>query len=412
MEPFSFLGYILASLDKLSQKTLREIVPDLEELLTDPADYLNDQEITIHPWRRWASAVSSGLIIGFGVLSCLSVLASMLLQPNNRPGQFLFLLFLLCFAALVFVVPFTFILIRIALPRSRCILGRHGVRFVRGATEVICPWGLFSAAGQPVVDPIRNRNRMRLPIAPSAIDQVEARTNDAVVAQGLDVKTRQFRISRYHEAIIESCYQLDPHELGWLLLQLGCALGLPPEGAPALSTAESNSMNLTPVRAVEKGGWLRVGLTRLAFPAECCDCGVSTSAKQRLRAVNGLDRVHVDVSVPVCELCQENYRRRYRKAFWKFTLAYEVFAACGGFALGTWLALRERVPDMFPSVAIVLAILTPLCAPCFLWFFRNWPNRWASPPVRIGAYNPQRGTVALRFRRPEYGELLLRANQG
>jgi hypothetical protein len=407
MELVIFFYHFLVSLDKLWQKPLHRIVPDLEKLLADPADYLSYQEITIHPWRRWVRAFIWGLYFDIGAFVFCFVVGSVLMNADIRPPRSVAYLLLIGFIALMIVGPFLIVFIGTVLVGSRCILGRNGARFVRGSTEVVCPWSVFAAAGQPIVDPVSSRNRMLLPIAPNAVGLVEARTGDTVVAKGLDVKTRQVRMRSSGELIIENLYQLNPHELGSLLLHLGRVLGTPPKRVSAPPTFDAEQAYSAPPPTVAKDGWITVSLTRLNFLPVCCDCGDATTATKRFRAVNGFEQAHLDVYIPVCEPCQKQYRRRYWKAFGKFFLLYEAVAAALGFALGALIGLQGQGGILMLQVAIAFAVMAALLAPCFIWFFRKWPDRWASPPARVRAYNPKKGTIALQFRRAEYGEQLL-----
>ena len=94
------------------------------------------------------------------------------------------------------------------------------------------PWSLFSAPGQPVVQPLHVHNRMQLPIAAAAIPYVELRQHGYAVAHGLDVKARQFQLRSAGEAWVKNLYEVEPADLAELLLLLGRRLGSSGRGGP------------------------------------------------------------------------------------------------------------------------------------------------------------------------------------
>src|SRR5206468_11090374 len=193
------------------------------------------------------------------------------------------------------------------------------------------------------------------------------------------VHTRQLRFRSAHEVILKNCYQVLPDDLGWLLLTLAralCPLAQPAPPHAALSTPQSASPDVAP----DEGGWITVSLTRLDFPLECCACGIPTTCTNEFHAMHGFERDGIGVSIPVCEDCQQQFRRRYWKALGKLALVLWLTGSCVGFLIGAMIALVDRVGDLFPALAIFLAIPVGMSGPLFVPLLRGWANKWASPP--------------------------------
>jgi hypothetical protein len=208
-------------LDDRSRRPLRQVVPELDELLSRPADVLGYREIHIGPWRRVGSFVGLALL---GLLVSLFLgmwFTFCLLAPFLRAAPDLFWQGIFAFGGTIFLV-ILWLSMR-ALSGGHCTLRPEGVYLRHRRTEVFCPWALFNAPGEPIVNK-QSLYQIEMPIDLSAVRQVQARVKDAVVAEGSFVKTVQFRI-RGIRAILRPLYQISPQELAWLLLHLGSELG-------------------------------------------------------------------------------------------------------------------------------------------------------------------------------------------
>jgi hypothetical protein len=424
------IGHIILRLDHLCQKPLRRAVPDLDQLLANPADYLSCQEVTLRPWRRWGSGIVYGLILWLGLMAVSGILLG-LVPGANQAGRAL----QVRRAVLVLVLPPACLLLGMywGVRGGSCILSAVGVRLIHGGTEVFCPWSLFPAPGQPVIHPLPGRNRLELPVAAAAVPLVEARRHGLAIAQGMAVRTRQFYFRSPHEAILRNLYQAKPEELAGLLLHLGRSLGSS-SPAPGESPAQAHSggnvqedhlaekaavadVDLSPPATRDRDGWITVSLTRVVFPPWCCHCGTATTSTQPFRAFTPFLRLgrfsiiegveHVWIHVPVCTACQGDLRRRYRKTYWKTFLMVLGTGAGGGFLAGTVVALAAGDPRLFPVAPILLAFAGWFVSLFFAWFLSRWAAGRASAPVQLQRYLPEKGTVDLRFRRPEYVEQIL-----
>lgn len=410
------IGVFIRWLDRRSQKPLDRVVGDLEQLLVDPADYFRYQELSIGPWRRWGSGLSLALLLWFGLFVFMG-LSALEVNPPDPVKHFLI-------AALLLSGPLCFWAAMHWLRGGSCVLDAAGARFVHRGVEVFCPWSLFSGPGQAIIHSHRGRNRMELPVAAEAVPLVEARRNDVAFAYGMTIKTRQLRFRSADEAILKDLYRVKPDELAWLLLHLGRSLG----SSPALRQnasgrqAENEAVEETassPPAVLGADGWMTVRLTRLVFPPRCCACGAATTERQTFRAFTPLLRLgrflnlegseHFCLDIPVCPTCRREARRRYRRTFAKTFLIVEGIAAGGGFLIGSLIALLAGDPKLFPFLPLVLAFSAGFLGLVFAGFIGNWAGRKASAPVKVERYLPDKGTVALRFRRSAYTELMLQS---
>jgi hypothetical protein len=313
-----------------------------------------------------------------------------------------------------------------------CVLNAAGVRLIRGSIEVFCPWSLFSAPGQPFIHALPGRNRLELPVSAASVPLVEARRDDLAIAQGIAVKAHQLYFRSSREVILRNLYQVKPDDMAWLLLHLGHSLGLSgpaPKDLPAQARhgnveeyqfAENSALEdgeFSPPAIRDKDGWITVSVTRLVLPRWCCHCGTPTTSTQAFRAFTPLLRLgrfsimegaeHVYIQIPVCKACQSDLKRRYRKTYWKTFLTVLGVGAGGGFLVGTLIALVNGDPRLFPTAPIFLSFAGCFVSLFFAWFLSRWAAGRVSAPVELQRYLPEKGTVALRFRRPEYAEQIL-----
>ena len=217
-------------LDNLTQESLRRVVPHVDDMLVDPADYFKHQEVTIPPWRRFVRGTFLGLSLLFMPMIVIYLLAinfDIIAVDGPRRQPVAALPDWLRFVLLV-IVPIAFSALGTYLTRgATCILSASGVRLVRGAKEVFCPWSLFAAPGQPAVQAADGRNRIELPVVPAAIKLVEVRKHDVVLSHGFDVKTNLLSFRSAHVMVLENLYRVRQAELADLLLTLGRLLGKP-----------------------------------------------------------------------------------------------------------------------------------------------------------------------------------------
>jgi hypothetical protein len=224
--------------------------------------------------------------------------------------------------------------------------------------------------------------------------------------------------------VFKSLYEVDPLELGELLLHVGRQ-----HGGSAVVALRAEDLTELPIRQpgeiavftptetaaiVEVGadGWITVQLTRLALPFFCCACGSQAAQWQPFRGYVSTLRLgrhlrlqggpSVEVNVPVCEPCQKVHRRARRKARRIGLLVGLAATLLVGLGLMVWLG---------GGVALLsLILLLPIGLLLGGWLGTEI-GRQRSTPVELERYAPAEGTVALRFRKPEYGELLLELAQ-
>jgi hypothetical protein len=393
-------------IDRRFQKPLRLAVPDLDRLLRDPRGTLAGQSITIGPARRYGSAIflalAAALLGGLLTLLCYALLVGAGNVPANRRRELVPFFWL----AVSFVLWLSVWLVLRRLRGGSMVLSAAGVELHHRRSVVCCPWALFNAAGQPFHP---RPDRMLLPVVPAAIPAVELREDEAVRATGERVKARQLRFKSGTEAVLQPLYEVPLGELGFLLLQLGHALGGDlPAGAAGPRASPMGEAVLGPAAKIGRDGWITVRLTRLAFPPFCCDCGAPTNQVQEFYGHTRLLRLGRFLNIeggefaacwiPVCESCQGENRRRYRRAILRGIGLGVGLPFVGSAALA--LALQEAV---FLLAFIPVEVIGGLIGLAI----GGTVGKRKTPPVHLERYQPAQGTIAIRFRWPEYGERLV-----
>jgi hypothetical protein len=157
---------------------------------------------------------------------------------------------------------------------------------------------------------------------------------------------------------------------------------------------------VSPVAKPDAEGWITLPVTDLLFPPWCCDCGAPTLCRQPFRTHHTTGVAFI--LIPVCETCQQEFRRKYRRAFWRPLAMVLVVIALAGFAVGTIPALTGRDPKSFPILPILCSLGLVLLSLPGAWIaIHRRALRAVPPPVQLRRYIRNR-EVSFRFRRPEY----------
>ena len=160
----------------------------------------------------------------------------------------------------------------------------------------------------------------------------------------------------------------------------------------------------------DAAGWLTAYLTRLRFPAVCCDCGAATTATLAVPVAAcgdwllGLAAQPVrtlDLRVPVCEECQQALRQRQQVGGVRGLL----LGATGAMLATIPLARSNRLDD---ARSLILVALAAVSAGGLVGFLLG-VTLARRLPVQVRGYSPVRGTLAIRFRQPGYAELVREA---
>jgi hypothetical protein len=394
-------------LDTLSQKSIRQALPDLETLLYDPRTALGGQEVLIGPSRKYATSLVWGLVLSLGVWIGVVIFVVAVINPRNafpgRQGQVDLLLMIGLVALQVGAIALVLRLVR----GGWMILTERGVELRYRGQEVFCPWTLFNTPGQPFTPA---RDQVVFPVAPRALGLVQARHNGSVVAEGIRVKTRQLWFRSAHEGVLRDLYEVPVEELVKVLLFLGRALGESALGAirsldfPLTEGAESEPARLDP------DGWVTVSLTRLVLPPQCCACGAATAGRQKFTAVepflslgrlgHPIRRESISIWVPVCYPCQTANKLKFQQAI------------LNGLSLGILLLfLAGLARCLWPANSWLLLVfmVALLFAPLGGGMAGYQAGRQRSLPVRLRDYSARKGTIAIHFRRMEYTEQMLAA---
>jgi hypothetical protein len=213
--------------------------------------------------------------------------------------------------------------------------------------------------------------------------------------------------------VLRAIYEVNALELAKVLLHLGQLLGKQLESAPVSLDFPPDLSEEPEPASPDNKGWLTVSLTRLVFPPVCCDCGAATGGRQNFRATGSwlsferlghpTAKAAINVWVPVCYSCQTaNKQKTNQGTFLGLGMALVV------------IVLVACLLRFFPANMglVLLFILTVLLAPPLGTLIGYQFAKRRVQPVEVGSYSPKRGTIAIRFRRPEYAEKFLQTMNG
>ncbi len=164
-------------------QTLRQTVPDFDELLRDPVPYLAEGPVVLGP-RRMYGLAAFFLVIGVGCLASLAYTGQ-----TESAGERIALGIGLTIGGLLWLGW------SLALAGHQMILATDGVEVKYQGSTVWCPWALFNADGEPFVPPTDSPLAgLLLPVNPDAVPFIEERRHESPVAHGVQVKTRQLSL--------------------------------------------------------------------------------------------------------------------------------------------------------------------------------------------------------------------------
>jgi hypothetical protein len=376
---------------------LTRFLPDLEDLLEDPRAYLVREPVTIGPRQMYGLAFLFGLGGAAFLLSCVIA--------GRGDGERLAIGIGLLIGASVWLGW------SLKLRGHSLVLHPEGVEVRYRDTAVWCPWALFNVEGHAFVpDADSPRVGLTLPVASGAIPFVELRRDDSPIANGSQVNARQWQFIASDTVVMPARYEVMAGELGELLLALGRRLGRQlPKGMPPSEAYDTPKLDEIPAPP-DTAGWITVHLTRLVFPPHCCECGERTGRTMNFHVESGWDTLvdffvrsnnPLEVAIPVCEACQERIRYRQHRGG-MVGMRTGAFLACG---LATLLALSEGWRDGSLLFVVGLGALAVGGLAGFI-LGTLMSKRF---PAELCRYSPSRGTLALRFRHPEYAARVLAA---
>jgi hypothetical protein len=376
---------------------LSRFLPDLEDLLNDPRAVLTREPVTIGPRQMYGLAFLFGLGGTAFLLSC--VLA------GQGDGERLALGIGLLIGASVWLGW------SLKLRGHSLVLHPEGVEVRYRDTAVWCPWAVFNVDGHAFVpDADSPRVGLTLPVASEAIPFVELRREDSPISNGSQVRGRQWQLIASDTVVLPARYEVMAGELGELLLTLGRRLGRQlPRGTPPTEAFDTPKFEDVPAHP-DAGGWITVHLTRLIFPPYCCECGGRTGRTMSFHVESRWDTVvdffvrsnnPLEVPIPVCEACQQRIRDRQHRGG-MLGMRTGAFLTCG---LATILAFREGWRD--GSLLFVVGLGALAVGGIAGFILGTLLSKRL--PAELSRYSPSRGTLALRFRHPEYAARLLAA---
>lgn len=367
----------------IGTRDLAEVIPDLSELLADPAAYLSQKEVRIgkHKPPLIAFALALFLVLVFAFIVSQEGVA----QVGAQRGSWV-----MAGGCLLFVG----VLLYWAWPvHCLLVLNQAGVELQYRDITVWCPWAVFNEPGEAIITGTDDFYRsIVLPISLAAVPLIEQRREGRVVASGDQVAAKQFAFLAQGQAQLWSPYEANPQEIGWLLLRLGLQLGavaaaplevdapadpqprhanaiqaaLPAvsgSSSPALAEGQAGGVTEPTISAgparIDRQGWIVFPVTRLQLPSSCAGCGQPTDGRREyelapyvhwsLRFVLWLYARRFRIALPWCVACERTRRAR----LWLFPL----LGGLAGLGVGLFLAVMlvgEILPWCFDVVFIGL----------------------------------------------------------
>jgi hypothetical protein len=379
-------------------QSLLRYIPDLDDLLHDPASYLSAGPLVFGPRQMYRLA---GLFLLAGAIFVGSVFYTG--TGSESTGERLALGIGLMLGGSLWLGW------SLMLRGHRLSLHKDGVEVKYLDTTVWCPWSLFNADGEARV-PLGDSPLvgLMLPVNPEAMPYIELRRHDAPIAQGAQVKARQLVFTSPGEVVLPGRYEVRADELGFLILQLGRRLGRQlPAGTPPPEARRLDDLEME-APSLGAGGWVSAPVSRLRFPPLCCRCGQAADdtmpfvVEGRLDWLLGLfaHRVRpLAVEVPVCPFCQQVIEAWRTRGGALGMLLGAAAAATAAVLLGM------RLPDADLGFLVVLG-LGAAALGGLLGFAIG--NALCNPaPVRLRRFSPERGTVSVWFRDHDYAEKVL-----
>ena len=285
--------------------SLRNYLPDLDDLLENPAEYLGVGPVVIGPRRM------SGLAALFGTAGVAILLSYWF---GKRDEERILLGVGLLIGASIWLGG------SLWARGHSLILHSDGVEVKYFNLSVWCPWALFHAEGVPhVPEDVSPLSGLILPVAADAVPYIELRRDESVLAHGTQVRARQFTIVGEDEVVLTGLYEVASKDLGDLLLHIGHSSRSPVAARRAAARGVSERS-----RADCRSGPGRLD-HRPRDPAAVsadllrlwrCDDRRPAASRcwsrggQVLRVFMPGTSHEVAIAVPVCEACQTAVRER------------------------------------------------------------------------------------------------------
>jgi hypothetical protein len=312
-----------------SFKSLEKVIPNFAEFLSDPKSVLGNYDIRIRSPRPFLSLIVLGAVL-------VALVFATIVIPEG-----------IVVIAVAFVIVLS-ALVYLGWPvRQEVLIGLEGVELIYQKTVVFCPWTLFNTRGQPYnPDPVSVvgtylEKEITMPVAASAVKEVELRQRNVLQGRGPNIWAKQLRFLSHNEIVLAADYEVSCMELARLFLLLGHSLGsrqradsgtLAAQEVPGAETSKKLETGVD-VRPSEIGdqlisvgtaGWITLRhVTRLYLPPLCCSCCAPATEHRQFRVPEvaiGVghtpdsfrEEEPFDIDLPFCHKCGRKQRIRTR----------------------------------------------------------------------------------------------------
>lgn len=359
---------------------LIEVVPELEQLATDPRRYLLQGPLLFGPRRYW------GLAAIFGVPG-LIILALWWVQPTEYERLALGIALLI--GAAIWLV------FSLGSAGHSLFLGPDGVEIRYRDTVVYCPWDLFDVDGEvwTAAGQEHPTAGVTVPISPAAVPMVVWRRGVVELGRGMKIRAPQAWLLSAHELVLPGRYELRSEDVGKLLLLLGTRLG---GRLSAVDLREQVEPVVGPPPEPDAQGFYTVSLTRFRMPPCCSACAGEPDRTMLVMARSGglslMGMVPgssagqiVQVEIPMCERCHAAVVARTQGGLLRWL---------------AWLAAGGAIAGLFaPEESRVFAMLMGGCFGALIGLIIG-SAVGVPQPIELKNYHAPTGTVQVRFRNP------------
>jgi hypothetical protein len=202
---FDLASWFLSALDRKRDRAEARKAK-FRALRTDPVQYFSGNELKIGAEPQRGGGSGHALLLYIAAIIPASFVFVALTEGKPMGEAQLIAGYIALFLYIGFVAGW---LIPRFLPRRTITLRAEGITVRDKRLEVVCPWGLFRAAGNIQAD----ADRILIPIAEEAVRFVKTYSRGRPIADGWEVETSFFRFGVGPVVVIPNRFRLDGFDL-------------------------------------------------------------------------------------------------------------------------------------------------------------------------------------------------------